>query len=279
MTAQAALLFTAPEFSGPIGVYDSGVGGLSVLKALRDALPGESFLYVADSGHAPYGDRDEEFIESRAIEIASFMVSRGAKAIVLACNTVSVVASAKLRSLHSIPIVAMEPAIKPAASHSRSKTVLVLATAKTIASPSVENLCRMFGEGVRIILQPCPGLVEQVENGKFEEDSTGILLEKYLRPGLAEGADTIVLGCTHYPFLSAQIARIAGPGVTLIEPSAAIARQLSRVLEGKMEPDDSKGNAIFYTSGSAPNMREFLEKTLAPYPEVHLLPASPILLG
>ena len=246
--------------SAPIGVYDSGVGGVSVLKALRAKLPNESFLYVADSGHAPYGDRDSDFVEARAVEITRYLHDRGAKAIVLACNTASVVAVNRLRSMHSLPIIAMEPAIKPAVELTRSKVVVVLATSRTVQSAAVERLCRLFGSGVKIILQPCPGLVEQVEGGVADNAITLALLEKYLRPALDAGADTIVLGCTHYPFLDAQIRQIAGPDVLIVEPSEAIANQLARRLQSAANnrTDATNPGVTFLTSGCVAAMKSFL---------------------
>jgi glutamate racemase len=252
--------------ASPIGVYDSGVGGLSVLRALRMRLPQERFVYVADSANAPYGDRDRHFLEARASEIARFMLRQGASALVLACNTVSVVTAQSLRARYAIPIVAMEPAIKPGALATSSKVVLVLATATTIASSAVQRLCRLYAPEVRMMLQACPGLVEQVERGAIEDSFTRALLERYLRPGCDAGADTIVLGCTHYPFLSDQIAQIAGPCVRLIEPSEAIARQLVRVLHVFQIPPaptlpQSLGATTFYTSGSLAALRTFLAST------------------
>ena len=260
--------------SAPIGVYDSGIGGLSVLRALRELMPGASFIYVADNAHAPYGDRSPEFIESRARQITGFLVQRGARAVVLACNTASVVAAQQLRRLHLLPIVAMEPAIKPAAQITKSKVVLVLATTNTIQSQSVARLCRAYGKDVKVILQPCPGLADQVERGQFQGGSTKRLLEKFILPGIAAGADTIVLGCTHYAFLAEEISLIAGSSVTVIEPSGAIARQLARVLPETPAPRKTAAATTYYTSGSAPDMHAFLTSIGEPSEPVHVLPAG-----
>ncbi|WP_411182376.1 glutamate racemase [Nitrosomonas sp. Is37] len=243
----------------PIGVYDSGVGGLSVLQALQAALPAESFIYVADSRHAPYGDRSATFLEARSAEITSFLQRCQVKALVLACNTISVVAARALRARHSLPIVAMEPAIKPAASATKSQVVLVLATPNTIRSPSVVSLCKEHGARARIILQPCPGLAEQVERRELNSDTTRRLLGQYIRPGLLAGADIIVLGCTHYSFLATEIAKIAGPSVSVMEPSAAIARQLAhRLPQPLRSASPIIGATTFYTSGSTQDLRAFL---------------------
>ena len=261
--------------SASIGVYDSGVGGLSVLRALRAKLPGESFTYVADSGNAPYGDRSDSFVEGRAQKIARFLCGQGAKALVIACNTASVVAARSLREQYSVPIVAMEPAIKPAVQISHSKVVLVLATSNTIRSPSVARLCSTYGADTQVMLQACPGLADQVERGRFHDDLTQRLLETYLRPGLDAGADTIVLGCTHYAFLVDAIARMAGDAVTIVEPSEAIASQLSRVLSASTTI--SQGVApvtTFYTTGPPSELAAFLDSIGEPYTQVHALPAS-----
>ncbi len=260
-----------------IGVFDSGVGGLSVLQALRSRLPGMPFIYVADSGHAPYGDRSAEFVEARAREVARFLARRQVRALVIACNTASVVAAARLRNSYSLPIVAMEPAIKPAALATRSKVVLVLATTGTIRSESVARLCRTYGNGSRIILQPCPGLADQVERGAFQDEATRQLLEKYVLPGVAEGADTIVLGCTHYTFLAKQISLIAGPSVGIVESSEAIARQLSRLLPIPL-PESKHGAAgtEFYTSGCTRLMTSFLASIGEPVDRVFALPPGEV---
>ena len=263
-----------PDEDRAIGVYDSGVGGVSVLRALRDALPGESFVYVADSGHAPYGDRSPEFLAARAAEVAEFLGGQRVKAMVLACNTVSVIAAGALRERHAIPIVAMEPAIKPAVESTRSKVILVLGTTNTIRSASVNRLCEQFADRARILLQACPGLVERVERSDLESPALRSLLTEYLRLGLEDGADTVVLGCTHYAFLVDAIRAIAGPDIAIIEPSAAIARQLSRRLGEFAQPAASSARpTVFYTSGDASELRRFLDTVREPYQAVLSLPA------
>ncbi len=256
----------------PIGVFDSGVGGLSVLRALRQRLPDESFIYVADSGNAPYGDRSADFVDTRAGELAAFLVSHRAKALVLACNTVSVIAARRLRTQFPLPIVAMEPAIKPAALLTKSKKVLVLATTNTLSSESVARLCGMHGVDVNFILQACPGLVEQVERGELQHQNTRVLLKKYIAPGLVAGADTVVLGCTHYAFLTEEIAGIVGPSVTIVEPSEAIARELTRRLGITIYSRRSVNTAEYYTSGSTQQLSEFLALVGEPSAQVFSLP-------
>lgn len=221
---------TYQNHDGAIGVFDSGVGGLSVLRAIRNELPEERLIYLADSGHAPYGDREADFILDRATRITEHLLAGGVKAIVVACNTASVVAIEKIRSWCPVPVVAMEPAIKPASQNTRTGVVGVLATSRTLSSANVARLCEAYGKQIRLLLQPCPGLVEQVERGELHGEATRKLLTGYLSPLLAAGADTIVLGCTHYPFLHELIGEIVGPNVAIVDSGAAVAKQVVRRL-------------------------------------------------
>ena len=241
----------APD--SPIGVFDSGVGGLSILHALRRELPDEDLLYVADSANAPYGDRPESFIAQRADAIAAFLIESGAKAIVVACNTASVVAVERLRSWSPVPVVAIEPAIKPASRTTNSGVVGVLATTRTLASESVARLRRAHGDGVEILLQACPGLVERVERADLTSSETRALLADYILPLLAAGADTIVLGCTHYSFLIDAIRAIVGSDVFLVDPAAAVARQTARQLGSRRRASSSArpAHAVFFSSSAA----------------------------
>ncbi len=237
----------------PIGVFDSGVGGLSVLREIRRELPGEDLLYVADSGHAPYGDKPVQLIEERSVAIVEFLLRQHAKVIVVACNTATGVAINMLRARFSVPIVAMEPAIKPAATHTRSGVIGVLATSRTIASDNFAKLHERFGADVKILMQACPGLAEQVEAGNLSGDETRALLERYVLPLLEQQADTIVLGCTHYPFLAPLIREIAGATVTVIDPSAAIARELRRRLASAdlVSTESREGTQRFWSSAAS----------------------------
>jgi glutamate racemase len=241
----------------PIGVFDSGVGGLSVLREIRRELPGEDLLYVADSGHAPYGDKSAQLIEARSVAIVEFLLSQHAKAIVVACNTATGVAIKMLRARFSVPIVAMEPAVKPAATHTQSGVIGVLATSRTIASDNFAKLHERFGADVKILMQACPGLVEQVEAGNLSGDEPRALLERYVLPLLAQQADTLVLGCTHYPFLAPLIREIAGATVTVIDPSAAIARELRRRLASAdlLSAESREGTQRFWSSAGSDTTR------------------------
>ena len=235
-----------------IGVFDSGVGGLSVLKAIREQQAALDFIYIADSGHAPYGERSTEFIEARATRITATLLDAGARAIVIACNTATAVAVQKLRAAVPVPIIAMEPAIKPAVAHTRSGVVAVLATQRTLESAGVARLCREFGHGVKLLLKPCPGLVELVERGELDSPATRELLLSLIAPLLEQGVDTLVLGCTHYVFLAPTIRALVGPAVHIVESSAAVARQTLRCLEAQTLPLTGHGalRELFLTTGT-----------------------------
>ncbi len=237
---------------GPIGVFDSGVGGLSILKEIRRELPSEDLLYVADSAHVPYGEKSVDYIEWRSTAIAEFLINNGAKAVVVACNTATAAAIHILRSRFPVPIIGIEPAVKPAAEATRSGVVGILATSGTLASEKFSALRSRFDKEVEVLIQPCTGLVELVERAELESSETRMLLEKYLVRLLDRGADVIVLGCTHYPFLAPLIREIAGPDVSLIDPSAAVAREVRRRLEkeGMLSAASGIGKERFCVSGS-----------------------------
>jgi glutamate racemase len=246
----------------PIGVFDSGVGGLSVLREIRAVLPNEDLLYVADSRHVPYGDKPAEFVEARAIALTRFLAEQGAKAIVVACNTATTIAIAALRRRFAVPIVGMEPAVKPAAQTTRAGRVGVLATSGTLASDKFASLLANFGGGVDVHVQPCRGLVERVEGGAVADRETVALVEKYVTPLTRRGVDTIVLGCTHYPFLRTLIAEVAGPGVSILDPSTAVARELRRRLDEDNlgAPAGRSGKEKFWTSADPQQARRVISQ-------------------
>jgi len=236
--------------AAPVGVFDSGVGGLSVLRHLRALLPAEDFHYVADSGYAPYGPRPAADIVARSVAIGDFLVGQGVKALVVACNTATAAAVAELRARLPIPVVAMEPGVKPAVAATRRGVVGVLATAGTLESARFYSLVNRYAGAVRMLTQPCHGLVERVEAGLLDDAETRALLRRYLDPLLAQGADVIVLGCTHYPFLSPLIAELAGPGVSIIDTGPAVARELGRRLqEERLARAAGNGLERFWSSG------------------------------
>mgnify|MGYP001026504304 CR=1 FL=1 len=244
----------------PIGVFDSGVGGLSVLREIRRELPYEDLLYVADSAHAPYGDQPLEAIEARAIAIAEFLLEHDAKALVVACNTATGAAARLLRARFAVPVIAMEPAVKPAVAQSRSGVVGVLATRQTLASAKFSHLLANHG-GAEVLTQACPGLVERVEAGDLEGEGTRALLAEYLEPLLSRGADTLVLGCTHYPHLAPLITGLAGPEVQVLDSGRAVARQVRRRLAeaGLLAPPRAGGD-FFWTSGQPAQLRQVMER-------------------
>jgi glutamate racemase len=234
----------------PIGVFDSGVGGLAVLRALRERLPDANLIYVADTAHAPYGEREEDFITERAQVITRFLLAQGARAIVIACNTATVTAARALRAWCPVPVVAMEPAIKPAAAATRSGRIAVLATRRTIASGSVARLVEAHAQGKAVELIACPGLVECVERGELAAPTTRALLAGYLQPALDRGADTVVLGCTHYSFLRPLIEDIAGGRASLLDPAPAVAKELARRIDADAPTAsaETKGSERFFSS-------------------------------
>ena len=258
----------------PIGVFDSGVGGLSVLRDIRKELSNEDLLYVADSRHAPYGDKEAEYIEARSIAISQFLVDQPVKAIVVACNTATGAAVAKLRTRFSVPIIAMEPAVKPAVEKTKTGVVGVLATRRTVSSENFLNLLTRFGANADILVQPCPGLVEQVEAGDLLGEKTRTLLEPFVLPLLERGVDTIVLGCTHYPFLAPLIRAMVGIDVDIIDPGEAIARELRRRLEniGRLSRRDRLGTEQFWTSGSPKSAKKLISQLWETEVEVMRLP-------
>ncbi|MEE4378598.1 MAG: glutamate racemase [Candidatus Competibacteraceae bacterium] len=259
----------------PIGVFDSGIGGLSVLREIRALLPNEDLLYVADSGFAPYGHRSAAFIIQRALSISEFLLERGAKAIVVACNTATAVAIEKLRQKFVIPIVGMEPGIKPAAAISKSKVIGVLATEGTLNSDRFSTLLTRSTENLEIIVQPCPGLVEQIEAGDFTGSATRALVVRYVLPLLARGADTLVLGCTHYPLLRTLIAQIAGPAVHIIDTGPAVALQLQhRLVTSQLHTDNSQlGTQQFWTSSPLERQHAVISRVLGQSIQINPLPS------
>lgn len=261
--------------SDPIGVFDSGVGGLSVLRHIRTMLPAEDLLYVADSGFAPYGNKTVETIQARSVALTQFLVERGCKAVVIACNTATAAAAALLREQFSVPIIAMEPAVKPAAAATRSGTIGILATVGTLRSARFAALLERFADGVHVVTQPCPGLVEQVELGELDSPETRRMVEFFLAPLREAGADTIVLGCTHYPFLRPLIQELAGEDVTLVETGEAVARQLKKRLSqgGLLNESCREGREFFWTSIEPERASDVIARLWRKPVEVHAFPA------
>lgn len=216
--------------SAAIGVFDSGVGGLSITKCIATQLPHENIIYIADSLHAPYGEKSVDFIIQRVNTIAKLLIAKGVKAIVIACNTATVNAIEQLRAQVNIPIIGVEPAIKPAAKQSISKKIAILATQATSENQRFKDLINLHHNGAQVLIQPCPGLVEFIEQGKQHSSACKALLRQYINPLVNQGIDTLVLGCTHYPFVQQQISAIAGPLINIIETAAPVTLQLANKL-------------------------------------------------
>lgn len=216
----------------PIGVFDSGIGGLTVARAIVDTLPSESLLYYGDTARIPYGTQSAATIRQYSEDISRYLLEQGCKAIVVACNTASAAALTHLRSIWpDVPFIGMEPAVKPGAKATQTGVVGVLATEGTISSSRYAQLMQRYAKQVKVIEDPCLGLVEQIERGDTDSPTTKALLQRILQPMIAQGADTIVLGCTHYPFVKDLIQQVTGPRATIINPAPAVARQLKHVLK------------------------------------------------
>jgi len=245
--------------SAPIGVFDSGAGGLSVLRHIREQLPHEHLMYFADAGYAPYGDKTAQVLQERALAIAGFLVAKGAKALVVACNTATIAAIKLLREHYpDMPIVGVEPGLKPAAAATRNGKVGVLATERALVGEKFLQLREQItlATNAEFLLQGCPGLADQIELGELDSDATRAMLERFILPLLDQGADTLVLGCTHYPLVRATIENIIAQATTrpiaLIDTGDAVARQLARlVLAAGLQNTSGAGRLDGYTSASA----------------------------
>lgn len=250
-----------PSNPAPLGIFDSGVGGLSVLSAIRQAHPNESLIYLADQAHVPYGPRSLEEVRAFSKAITRYLLDQSAKMIVVACNAASAASLHDLRrTFPNVPFVGMEPAVKPAAEHTRTGVVGVLGTTATFQGALYASVIERFANGVTVLQDTCPGLVAQIEAGHLEADRTRNILEQALQPMVGQSIDTIVLGCTHYPFVIPMIQAIAGPGVQVIDPSPAIARQVGRLLDVHQinAPLDQTGAFRFSTTGDPDQFESLL---------------------
>ena len=262
------------EASFPIGIFDSGVGGLSVLRAIREQMPEESFIYVGDQGHVPYGPRSMEQIQNFSEGITNFLLEQEAKIIVVACNTASAAALKSLRvKFPGVQFVGMEPAVKPAAEHTQTGKVGVLATPATFQGALYASVVERFANGVELFQNTCNGLVQQIEQGNLVGQETRKILENALLRMLEKNIDTVVLGCTHYPFVIPLIQQIVGDTVRVIDPAPAIAKQVRRLLEarGMRSTSRSNGDIKFYTSGEPERFRSVLQVLLGMNNEVRML--------
>jgi glutamate racemase len=239
-----------------IGIFDSGVGGLSVLRVIRAQLPGAQLLYFGDNAHIPYGPRPVAEVRAFCEAITRFLLAEGARVIVVACNTASAAALKHLRqAFPDVPFVGMEPAVKPAVEHTQTKVVGVLATPATFQGELFNSVVERFAQGVTVLSQVCPGLVQQIEAGDLDSPETEAMLRGWIEPMLRQNIDALVLGCTHYPFVIPLLEKICGPEVRVIDPAPAVARQVERVVsgqksEGSGQAAEKRGTLRYFTSGS-----------------------------
>jgi glutamate racemase len=245
----------------PIAIFDSGVGGLSVLNAVRQHYPEEELLFLADQAHVPYGSRTQAEVRAFSEAITRYFLAQDAKMVVVACNTASAAALHHLRELFpDTPFVGMEPAVKPAAEQTQSRVVGVLATPATFQGELYNSVVERFADGVSLLQDTCVGLVEQIEAGNLDGRETRRILETALSSMLAQGIDTVVLGCTHYPFVIPLIREITGPDVRVIDPAPAIARQVGRLLDRLDIKNDRPdvGGTRYFTTAEGNALRHFL---------------------
>lgn len=270
--------------TSPIAIFDSGVGGVSVLRAIREQMPNESIIYFGDQEHIPYGPRLMEQIRNFSEAITNFLLEQKAKIIVVACNTASAAALKYLREkFPDVQFVGMEPAVKPAAEHTQTGKVGVLATPATFQGALYASVVERFANGVELLQSTCPGLVQQIEQGNLDGEETRRILQDALLPMLGKNIDTVVLGCTHYPFVIPLIQRIVGENVRVIDPAPSVARQAGRLLEarGLRNQSESIGDVRFYTSGDPEPLKSMLPMLLGESGEVqrvNWLDDSPIKL-
>jgi len=265
-----------PSTSRPIGVFDSGVGGLSVLRSIREQMPEENILYFGDQGHVPYGPRSMGQIQNFSEGITKFLLDHDSKLIVVACNTASAAALAYLRERFPlVPFVGMEPAVKPAAETTRTGKVGVLATPATFQGALYASVVERFASGVELFQHTCPGLVNQIEKGELSSEDTRAILEDALLPMLdaSRNIDTVVLGCTHYPFVIPLIEQIVGKNVRVIDPAPSVAKQVKRLLEVAGTKSQAQGRASvrFFTSGNPSEMKSMLPVLLGESGDVELV--------
>lgn len=258
-----------------LGVFDSGLGGLSVLQALRREMPQADLLYVADSGHAPYGERDVAHITARSEHITRFLLSQGAQAIVVACNTATAAAVQHLRSLWpQVPIIGVEPGIKPAVAQSAHRRIGVMATPTTLSSPRFTDLLARHAAGAEVTLQPCPGLAREIERGQLDSPELRALVSEFTAALRAAQVDTVVLGCTHYPFVRPLIEAALGPGVKVVDTSDAVARHAARQVRASAGGAcaGAPGGTWLWSSGQPELLTQVVHSWLGLNAKARLLP-------
>jgi glutamate racemase len=246
-----------------VGLFDSGLGGLSVLSAVHHTLPDTPLLYVADSRHAPYGERSDDFITARTLAVGRHLVDAGAQGVVVACNTATAVAVAALRAAWpGLPVVGVEPAIKPAVASSTSGRIGVMATPGTLRSEKFKRLLDAHRGHATVVLQPCPGLAGLIEQGHLDAPEMVTLIDGFCAPLREAAVDTVVLGCTHYPFVRHHIQAAMGPAVTLLDTALPVARQTARLLGSNPSPDAPRGLVRLQTTGDTAHLRQVASRWL-----------------
>lgn len=245
--------------NNPIGIFDSGIGGTSIWKEIHQLLPNENTIYLADSKNAPYGQKSKEEITALSIKNTELLLEMGAKMIVVACNTATTNSIKELRSKYNVPFIGIEPAIKPAASNSKTQTIGILATKGTLSSELFSTAVAKY-ENTKIIEQIGHGLVPLIENGKIDSAEMNKLLHSYLKPMIEADIDYLVLGCSHYPYLIPQIKKILPEHIKIIDSGEAVARQTQKVLEETVGINNSetKGNCVFFTNSNPKVLKDIL---------------------
>ncbi|XHS78209.1 glutamate racemase [Burkholderiaceae bacterium UC74_6] len=244
-----------------IGVFDSGVGGLTVLRELHRQIPQAPLLYLADTAWAPYGEKTPDVLIQRSLAITGWLQRQGATLVVIACNTATAHAIQTVRErFPGLPIVGTEPGIKPAVEASRRHRIGVLATPATLASARYRSLIERHAPGTEVLDQPCPGLADAIESGDFDAPGLGALVERFCEPLREAGVDTVLMGCTHYPLIRPMLQRALGPEVRLLDIETAVAQQARRLWTAP--PDARDGALRLATTGSAPSLQRFVERAL-----------------
>lgn len=246
----------------PIGLFDSGVGGLSILQEIEKLLPQESFVFVADQKHVPYGKKTRAELEQLTFKIVNFLITMDVKLVVVACNTATVYTIDYLRKNFTIPIVGVVPVVKTLAEITKTKKVGILATPATSESPYLQELIATYCQGVQVFNVGGTGLEEMVEGGEIDSHQVGETLVKFLEPMVNADVDAIALGCTHYPFLRERIEKIVGPTVAVLDSGGAVARQVGRILENNNSLGRQKSEDFFYTTADPHKFKEVAEKLL-----------------
>ena len=260
----------------PLGILDSGIGGLTVLHEIHAILPHEPLVYLADSANLPYGSKSEAWIRDRTLQLAKALVrEQNIKALVVACNTATAAAATNLRAVLDIPVIGMEPAVKPASEATRNGVIGILATEGTIKSARLAGLLKAFADGLHVVTQPCPGLVELIESSEPDSVELRQKVGQFLQPLLLQGADTIVLGCTHYPLLREMIHELVGPGIRIIDTGAAVARQTLHQLTryDRLGPPVDKPTIRLFTTGPTDTFSGVIQRL---FPELAAMPVGSI---